>query len=419
MRTSKFLGVVGAGLFALTLGAQQSGALTMTPTNHPTPGISQVGKNINSTDQSAHSKAETKQKNVNLPVSFLSIWSNNGDVHQSNGAITKAESTNDNSTWQNLDQSQKVSPETHRSKPGPKPEPKPTCKPTTEKNSDGGGYPGGDKPDGDKKPGGDEAGNVSQRGSNDNWTSQNARSKATTKQVNVNAPISVLSFDSNNGDVKQGNAADTSAKSSNDNGTGQWLGQSQGVKGGGNGDVSQSGKNENSTDQHAKSDAKTQQANINAPISILSFGANNGDVRQSNWADTKAKSSNDNWTDQSLHQNQSVSGQGSPGGSPGGPPPTVYDSGNNGPKGPDGSGGNGDVSQSGKNENSTDQYAKSDAKTEQKNVNLPISILSFGANNGDVHQGNAAGTFSGSSNSNGTQQQLGQGQNVGSVPLFG
>src|SRR6202035_1488199 len=100
-----------------------------------------------------------------------------------------------------------------------------------DKNPGGDKYPGGDKNRGDK------GSDVSQRGVNDNSTSQNAESEATTKQVNVNAPISVLSVDSNNGDVQQGNAADTSAKSSNDNGTGQWLDQSQGVKGGqGNGD---------------------------------------------------------------------------------------------------------------------------------------------------------------------------------------
>jgi hypothetical protein len=407
MKASKFSGVVGAGLFALSLGAAQAGALTMTP-NNPSAGISQFGKNTNSTEQSAHSKAKTEQKNVNLPISVLSIWSNNGDVHQFNGASTEAESRNDNATWQKLDQRQTVStPETHGPKPGPEPEP--SCKPQPEKNPGGDTYPGGDE---------HKAGDVSQRGANENRTSQKARSEATTKQVNVNAPISVLSVDSNNGDVQQGNGASTSARSSNDNGTGQWLDQSQGVKGDGGSDVSQSGKNENSTDQHASSHAYTKQANVNAPISILSFGANNGDVRQSNWADTSAKSSNDNWTNQSAHQDQWVSGNGSPSGPPAGPP-VVYDGGNQGPKGPEGPHDNGSVSQSGKNENSTDQHAKSEATTKQVNVNVPVSILSLDANNGNVHQGNAAHTFSGSSNSNGTQQLLGQGQGVGAGPLLG
>ena len=38
----------------------------------------------------------------------------------------------------------------------------------------------------------------------------------------------------------------------------------------------QSGTNQNRTDQDAKADATTQQANVNLPISILSWGANGG-----------------------------------------------------------------------------------------------------------------------------------------------
>ena len=40
MRTSKIMGVVAAGLFALTLGAQQAGALTPTP---PGPASASTG----------------------------------------------------------------------------------------------------------------------------------------------------------------------------------------------------------------------------------------------------------------------------------------------------------------------------------------------------------------------------------------
>jgi hypothetical protein len=413
MRTSKFMGVVAAGLFALTLGAGQAGALAPGSPNGPVHGISQIGGNFNQTSQEAKSTAVTKQANLNLPISLFTVGSNDGGVYQSNGANTSAQSSNENATKQKLDQDQKVSEDTHGSKPGPKPGPKPCDKKPCDKKQ-------GDKNRGDKnrgdKPGkdGSPARNVSQRGGNENHTSQDAKSKATTKQTNVNQPISAFAVGSNDGRVSQKNWADTSAKSSNRNSTDQSLHQRQDVKGNGgesgskgpkgpegpngpqgpegpkgpeSGGVSQSGSNKNSTHQDAKSEATTEQLNVNAPISLFSVGSNNGDVRQSNGADTTAKSSNDNWTDQSAHQNQSVSGKGS-----------------------------GDVSQSGKNDNSTDQHAKSEATTKQANVNLPISLFSVGSNDGGVQQGNSASTHAGSSNSNGTQQLLGQGQGVGSVP---
>jgi hypothetical protein len=131
--------------------------------------------------------------------------------------------------------------------------------------------------------GGDKGGapDVSQTGSNDNQTTQDASSQAETDQKNINVPISILSVDSDNGDVSQGNWADTTAKSSNDKWTDQDLRQKQDVASGrGSGDVSQPGENNKSTDQNASSEAQTKQNNVNVPISILSFGSNNGDVHQ-------------------------------------------------------------------------------------------------------------------------------------------
>ena len=67
----------------------------------------------------------------------------------------------------------------------------------------------------------------SQHASYANSTSQFAGALASTNQVNVNAPIAVLSPGSNNGDVSQSNNATTTARASNENRTNQSIGQSQ------------------------------------------------------------------------------------------------------------------------------------------------------------------------------------------------
>jgi hypothetical protein len=56
-------------------------------------------------------------------------------------------------------------------------------------------------------------------------------------------------------------------------------------------DQVQKAGNGNSTTQQADSSATTKQANVNVPVSVLSKGANNGDVDQSNHAKPTAKSS--------------------------------------------------------------------------------------------------------------------------------
>src|SRR5437764_318246 len=70
--------------------------------------------------------------------------------------------------------------------------------------------------------------------------------------------------------------------------------------------VSQKGSNDNSTDQSANSQASTYQKNINKSFSFLTFGSGNGDVQQSNWANTQSKAENWNSTEQSLQQKQFV-----------------------------------------------------------------------------------------------------------------
>ena len=73
MRTSKFLGLVCAGFVALAMGAPHAGASTLTPTGSLGPPKLQPNES-----------PTVEQKNINAPLSILSLYSNNGDVHQSN-----------------------------------------------------------------------------------------------------------------------------------------------------------------------------------------------------------------------------------------------------------------------------------------------------------------------------------------------
>jgi hypothetical protein len=245
-----------------------------------------------------------------------------------------------------------------------------------------------------------------QTATNTNTTDQTADSSAETYQVNVNAPISILSYGSNNGDVDQSNNADTTAVSYNGNDTGQSIGQGQTAStgdgsscdpcdGGGSISQDQEGSNSNETTQEANSEATTTQVNVNAPIAILSANSNNGDVNQSNEADTTAYSGNSNSTAQGVTQDQGATTDGSGDGC-----------------GCGADGGAITQSQDGSNSNSTDQTADSTASTEQWNVNVPISVLSHGSNNGDVQQSNEADTTAWSSNQNATGQSIDQSQSA-------
>ena len=310
----KLLGVVAAGFLALGMGAGVAGAGAPS-TPHPTNGISQMGANFNSTHQKAQSQAETNQKNVNTPFSLFTVGSNDGNVQQRNQAETESAAVNHNGTDQNVAQDQQVT----------SPQKSSDC------GCDNGGYEthhkhhrhdGNDNYDnkGDNHP--SQSGDVFQRGSNDNSTKQHASSSAETSQVNVNAPISAFSVGSNDGNVQQGNQAETESYASNQNGTSQDVGQAQatsksdsscgpdsyGKSGSNNGDVSQSGRNSNSTDQSASSRAETNQKNINVPISLFSVGSNDGSVQQGNTANTNSAAANSNGTSQFLGQDQLVGG---------------------------------------------------------------------------------------------------------------
>ncbi len=108
MRRSKYLGFVATAFCALILGVG-TGAATQSNNDHrQADGARQYGKVENGTTQNARSKAETEQKNKNVPFSFFEVGSNNGKVDQYNKADTKSKSENSNKTWQDLQQSQNV-----------------------------------------------------------------------------------------------------------------------------------------------------------------------------------------------------------------------------------------------------------------------------------------------------------------------
>ncbi len=293
MRRSRWLGFVATAFCALILGAGTSVA-TQSGNNHRhAEGTSQYGKVDNGTEQHADSFAETPQKNKNTPFSLFAVGTNNGKVDQFNKAHTDSGSSNWNKTSQALHQDQRVENQGHDHE-------------RRDHQRDDCERPDGRKTS-EKSHGNDGA---KQDGTVDNWTTQDADSGAETEQTNVNVPISILSFGSNNGEVDQYNQAGTRSKSENGNETYQQTDQRQDVSGkdgrGADGGkrASQNGSVSNGTDQDATSYAKTKQVNVNAPISVLSFGSNNGDVHQGNDAKTDSSSSNWNGTGQSASQSQ-------------------------------------------------------------------------------------------------------------------
>ena len=362
----------------LVLGGGAANATEIVPGADAILTQTQDATNTNTTDQTATANAETTQVNVNAPIAILSPGANSGDVTQSNTADTTATAGNTNTTDQSVWQDQ------------------------TGIVSGGCGSCGG--------------GSISQdqSGENTNDTTQDSEANASTTQYNVNAPIAILSpgaggsscdpCGGSGGDVNQSNDATTTAWAGNQNDTTQTVGQSQDATVAGSGFCgcegpsiaqTQIGTNDNTTDQNATANAETTQVNVNAPIAILSPGANSGAVTQSNQADTNATAYNGNTTDQSIWQKQDAVVRG------------------------DGCGnchsGGGSISQdqSGENTNDTTQDAVANATTEQQNLNVPIAILSPSCGchgGGDVNQSNDAATTAWAGNSNATSQSVTQDQ---------
>jgi hypothetical protein len=222
--------------------------------------------------------------------------------------------------------------------------------------------------------------------------------------------------DSHPDDVKQTNDASAESEAKNEAFTGQVAYQHQDVEAApGSGgsyqspkcgcgdpwkhddgtDVSQRLEQDADTRQKAESEATSHQfvpVNVNLPISVLSHGSNGGDVKQTNDASAESEAKNEAFTGQAAYQDQDVTSSPSNGADEGG-----------------------DVAQSGSQDSDTSQKAESKAESYQVvpiNVNAPISVLSHGSNNGDVHQTNDASTDSSARNSAGTLQLAGQSQQI-------
>ena len=351
----------------------------------------QTATNENKTEQSASSDANSEQINVNAPVAVMSPGSDNGHVDQSNEAETISASQNNNETAQVNGQSQQAGA---------------TGKGAGEQGSCGCASGGGQQVEQD------------QQAANSNSTEQQASSQAHSKQVNVNAPVAVMSPGSDNGHVDQSNQAQTVAASQNNNSTeqGNFQNQEANVAGGGAGgsrdscgckdgksgdggqkvDQSQQASNSNETSQNAESSATNEQKNINkggsqgqkdqSPWPGESScgcsgggeygdagkhhdhpkGDRSGEVNQSNQADTVAASQNNNETAQGNFQNQEANAAG--GGIGAGQDSCVCKDGKSGDGGQ-----KVDQSQQASNSNDTSQNAESSATNEQKNINKPGS----------------------------------------------
>src|SRR5438309_913636 len=65
------------------------------------------------------------------------------------------------------------------------------------------------------------------------------------------------------------------------------------------------------TGQEAESQATNKQTNLNVPVSVLSYGSNNGDVNQSNHGSANSPAENNNTTQQGNWQNQNGTAKGS------------------------------------------------------------------------------------------------------------
>ena len=154
---------------------------------------------------------------------------------------------------------------------------------------------------------------------------------------------------------------------------------------------------DNATTQGGTAEIANTQINLNAPIAIASPGANSGGTSQTNDAGNTAAVVNSNSTEQSVDQSQNGSATASGGDATGG-----------------GDGGDGtavvDQGQSAGVSNDTDQSGDAMVENRQINVNLPVAVLSPGANSGPVEQSNEADNTAVVENDNTTDQSVAQSQ---------
>ena len=155
--------------------------------------------------------------------------------------------------------------------------------------------------------------------------------------------------------------------------------------------------------QASASSQSTQYLPINANVapSVLSFGSNDGSVKQGNASSANSNATNEN---QSFQGNGAAQSSGNPQGDPGQWQPQP--------------GAGASSTQSSAQGNNIGQQATASSQSTQYlpiNVNVAPSILSFGSNDGSVTQGNASSASSNAQNSNTSSQTNLVGQAVGGV----
>jgi hypothetical protein len=325
---------------------------------------SQAAGQESKSEQSAESDAKSTQKqpsNINVPIRILSPG-DDGDVTQTNASAAGAASLNGNKTDQSVDQTQS-------GKGGS------CCSDASYSQAAG------------------------QEAKNDQWADSDADSKQEGAS-NVNVPVRIGSK-GDDGDVTQTNASAALAASLNGNKTDQSVDQSQGGRSMADGrsdskrcgcssdalylqDAGQEAKNEQGARSNADSTQKDA-SNVNAPVRIGSKG-DGGDVTQTNASLAAAISANGNKAEQSIDQDQGGSGSGH--------------------------GGDALYVQAAGQEAKSEQGARSDADSTQKdasNVNAPVRIGSKG-DGGDVTQTNLSAALAASLNGNHTDQSVEQEQ---------
>ena len=311
------LSVLGASLlFCLaTAGTAAADGFGTVLSQTQTSGQSQSGSNSVTQDATSGALSVTgAQLNLNAPTSILS--SGGGSVSQSNDSSATSSASNESTAVQVIDQGQQSSQTQNGQQ-------------TLGCGCDGG--------QGGALVEQDQASSQSQKGTNS--VDQDASSKAisvTGAQVNVNAPISLLSH-GGGGSVSQSNDASATSSASNKSTAKQGIEQEQSSRqaqdgrqsqacgceqggGGGHADPqqsqtsTQSQNGSNSVDQDARSKAISvtgAQLNVNAPISVLSHGGG-GSVSQSNDSSATSSASNEStaiqWIDQSQSSSQTQRG---------------------------------------------------------------------------------------------------------------
>ncbi|MDX6555872.1 MAG: hypothetical protein QOD86_2067 [Miltoncostaeaceae bacterium] len=195
--------------------------------------------------------------NLNLPLGLLSPGSNGGTVNQENSSTVTGRSVN-NESDQRMDQ---------------------------------------------RVTGGSNSSNKGEQINVNNQLLPIALGLGISAPININAPIAVLSPDSNNGNVHQKNDSDVHTESLN-NETEQTMRQR--ASSGASNDASQKAVSTQLLPIAAALGVAVP-INVNAPIAVLSPGSNNGDVFQNGDSDVNVQSLN-NDVDQNVNQEGSNAG---------------------------------------------------------------------------------------------------------------